>query len=66
MNTLSQQVETLKNISKLEVKARKEKYQNVYEFYSAGNNIKTCFTYPKAKIFAEGIFFGRKLYKDQS
>lgn len=34
------------------------KNERIFEFFYAGQMIKSCFTYPKAKLFAEGIQFG--------
>jgi len=52
---------TLQAICGLVVKLRKEKGQNVFDFYHNDINIKTCFTYPKAKLFAEGVKCGKSL-----
>jgi hypothetical protein len=55
-------IETLERISGLKVRVRQEKNENVFTFFSdEGVTIKECFTYPKAKIFAEGIVVGRAL-----
>jgi len=57
------QCEYLSFISGLLVKTRHEKGQNVFDFYLPDGKIqvKTVFTYPKAKLFAEGVSAGRKL-----
>lgn len=57
---MKDRINTLEQISGLEVRFRKEKTQNVFEFYFNGRNVKTCFTYDKAKLFAEGIQFGKE------
>ncbi len=77
---LLDRIQTLNQLSGLEVTLRKEKNVNVFEFWqtdvplgsSAGKRItgmhdsecrqiiKTCFTYAKAKVFAEGVRFGRR------
>ena len=53
-------------ISGLDVKARSEKNQNVFDFYlrkSGKIQIKTIFTYRKAKVFAQGVAVGRMCEK---
>jgi len=47
--------------SHINITVRKEKNVSVFEFYSNKRPIKTCFTYQKAKLFAEGINFGINL-----
>jgi hypothetical protein len=58
---MQDRVDTLEKISGLEVRCRKEKAQNVFEFYSNNKCVKACFTYDKAKLFAEGICFGKEI-----
>jgi len=59
------QCEYLSFISGLTVKMRREKNENVFDFYlpSEQVQVKTVFTYKKAKVFAEGVSVGRKLLK---
>jgi hypothetical protein len=54
---LQDRVETLQSLSGLRVTVREEKGQNVFEFFHGKESVKTCFTYDKAKLFAEGIEF---------
>lgn len=54
-------VNHLQLICGLEVHHRIEKNENVFEFLYDGRTIKTCFTYAKAKCFAEGVSFGNKV-----
>jgi len=54
-------IKTLQDISGLDVGHHIDKGQSVYEFKYNGKVVKTCFTYPKAKLFAQGIQFGRQL-----
>ena len=56
---LQDRISTLSNISGLEVRIRSEKGQNVFEFFMKEKTVKTCFTYNKAKVFAEGVLFGK-------
>lgn len=55
------QINTLQDTSGLLVTVRKEKGQNVFEFFNLGRCVKTTFNYKKAKAFAEGVRFGRML-----
>lgn len=57
------QCEYLSFISGLLVKTRHEKGENVFDFYLPNGKIqiRTVFTYKKAKVFAEGVSAGRKL-----
>lgn len=58
---LEDRVKTLKDLSGLVVECRKEKGKTVFEFYTVNKvSVKTCFTYPKAKLFAEGVAYGRR------
>ncbi len=58
---------TLKRISGLEVthrlaytlKGEKAYGSNIFEFFCNGKLVKTCYTYDKAKLFAEGVAFGK-------
>jgi hypothetical protein len=60
------QINTLQDLSGLTVLTRKERGYNVYEFFNLGRSVKTTFSYPKARAFAEGVRFGRMLtLKDQ-
>lgn len=56
-------IKYLSFISGLLVKIRHEKGNNVFDFYLPDGKIqvKTVFTYPKAKVFAEGISIGKKM-----
>lgn len=56
-------IKYLSFISGLLVKIRHEKGTNVFDFYLPDGKIqvKTVFTYPKAKVFAEGISIGKKM-----
>ena len=56
-------VDNLKKISGLDIAHHFEKGENVFEFFNGGHCVKTCFTYAKAKLFAEGIQFGVNLVK---
>lgn len=58
---LQDRIKTLEAISGLTVVARVEKGQNVFEFYDNGVTVKTAFTYNKAKLYAEGVQFGRNV-----
>jgi hypothetical protein len=49
----------LTGLSGLRVTVRKERGHNVFEFLRGGECVKTCFTYAKARLFAEGIQWGR-------
>lgn len=53
--------QTLEFLSGLQVISRKERGISVFEFMFNGRMIKTCFTYPKAKLFAEGVDAGKKI-----
>lgn len=50
--------EHLEAISGLCVRVRKEKGQNVFEFYSGAKQVFAAFTYKKAKCFALGVAYG--------
>ena len=52
---------TLETISGLKVTHRREKNMNVFEFWRLGQSVTLCFTYGKARVFAEGVAFGRKI-----
>jgi len=57
---LKDRVRTLSLLSGLEVFQRRENGKNVFDFYAPEKiAVKSCFTYPKAKLFAEGVWFGR-------
>ncbi len=56
---MQDRINTLERLSGLTVTHRKEKSQSVYEFKRGNRTIKTCFTYDKAKMFAEGIDYAR-------
>jgi hypothetical protein len=58
---LQDRIKTLEDISGLVVVARIEKSQNVFDFFDNGVTVKTVFTYNKAKLFAEGVQYGRNL-----
>jgi hypothetical protein len=58
---INSQAQYLSNLCGLIVRGRKEKSENVYDFWVGRHHIKTCWTYPKAKLFAEGIVVGKKL-----
>lgn len=45
------------------VKSRKYKGDTKYVFYIDDKQVKSCFTYPKAKIFAEGFKLGKEYGK---
>ncbi len=59
---MNDRIKTLEQISGLRVTYRKEigKSGTVFEFHETDQIIKTIFTYPKAKLFAQGIEYGRK------
>lgn len=59
MSELLDRVATLERLSEFKVTTREERGESVFEFHYDGKMVKTCFTYPKAKLFAEGIAFGR-------
>ena len=48
----------LERISGLDVRIRREKGQNVFEFFRHTRMVYTVFTYPKALAFAHGVKFG--------
>lgn len=50
--------ENLERISGLTVKIRREKGQNVFEFFRRDRSVHTAFTYKKAKAFALGVCYG--------
>jgi hypothetical protein len=52
--------EHLAQVSGLRVEVRREKNEEVYEFYRGKEPVKTVFTYRKAKVFAQGVEIGRK------
>lgn len=58
--TLDEKSKNLTKICGLEVKTLKIKKETEYGFYINGKQIKSCFTYPKAKLFAEGYALGIK------
>lgn len=61
---LNDRIRTLEDISGMTVLIRKEKGDNVFMFFFGerpSESIKDVFTYPKAKLFADGIELGRKL-----
>jgi hypothetical protein len=51
----------LEDISGLRVTVRKEKGQNVFEFYRHTTPVYAAFTYPKAKAFALGVCYGQRI-----
>ncbi len=60
---LGDRVKTLARISGLLVRAWRDPHKNnhnVFEFFRGDHVIKTVYTYPKAKVFAEGVAFGRR------
>jgi len=58
-SSVSERSDYLSNISGLRVTSRLEKGENLYEFYNGERCVKTCFTYPKAKLFAEGVQYSK-------
>lgn len=60
---LDEKSKKLTEICGLEVKALKIKKDIEYGFYIDGKQVKSCFTYPKAKLFAEGYALGIKYGK---
>lgn len=57
---------TLQRISGLAVTHYRERGQSVYQFFALedfnhSKAIKTCFTFPKAKLFAQGVEYGKQL-----
>jgi hypothetical protein len=59
-------IRSLQRISGLAVTHYREKGQSVYQFFGLDDfthakAIKTCFTYPKAKLFAQGVAYGKQL-----
>lgn len=59
--TSDQRCQHLSEICGLQVNARREKGERVYSFVSNGTVIKEAFTYPKAKLFAEGVEAGKQI-----
>ena len=62
--TGKQRCDTLAEISGLVVTSRVEKGQRIFTFalpYDSQCHVKETFTYPKAKLFAEGVRLGREL-----
>jgi hypothetical protein len=59
-STVIEKRKTLERISGLAVGHRLEKNEHLFEFLLQGNTIKSCFTYAKAKLFAEGVEYGRQ------
>jgi hypothetical protein len=53
----------LGDICGLKVKTRKYKGNTEYIFYIDNQQTKSCFTYPKAKLFAEGFKLGKEYAK---
>ena len=53
----------LGDICGLMVKTRKYKGDTEYIFYINDQQTKSCFTYPKAKLFAEGFKLGKEYAK---
>lgn len=66
MTPSQERIDFLANISGLYITCRIEKYEMVYEFRLSQNSetIKTIFTFVKAKVFAEGVAFGKTLKED--
>jgi hypothetical protein len=58
---MEDRIATLEFISGLKVTCRIEKGQHVFEFWFRAASVKTCFIYPKAKLFAEGVEFGKTI-----
>jgi hypothetical protein len=59
--TLTARKATLERISGLAVTIRQDKNQRVFVFANGSQTVKEAWTYPKAKMFAEGIRLGRTL-----
>ena len=55
---LPDRVQHLKSLSGLHVTARREKNQNIFEFYRGKQMVFSTFTYHKAKCFALGVAYG--------
>lgn len=62
---MEDRISTLEKLSSLTVTHRKEKGETVYEFLRWGQMVKSCFTYDKAKMYAEGIKLGREMQKEE-
>lgn len=60
---MQDRIDFLKSLAGMEVRHRREKGESVYEFYEQGRNVKTCFTYDKARLFAEGVQYGIAVMK---
>lgn len=60
---MQDRIDTLTQLSGLKIIHRHEKGESVYEFHNEGRIIKAAFTYDKAKLFAEGIQFGKSCKK---
>jgi hypothetical protein len=60
-NLLVDRILRLHQLSGLQINHRREKGQDSYEFYHNHKAVKKCFTYAKAKLFAEGVGLGRAL-----
>jgi len=58
---LPDRIKTLQDLSGLPVVAYKEMGVTCFVFGDPSRPFKTTFTYPKAKLFAEGIALGREM-----
>lgn len=56
---------TLEDLCGLQITIRKEKGQNVFDFFYEKTPVITVFSYKKAKCFALGVKLGRKLGVNQ-
>jgi hypothetical protein len=59
-------IKTLEQISGLKVTHHHDddKKEFYFEFWHGGQVVKSCYTYPKARCFAEGVKFGKSLEKE--
>ena len=53
-------------LSGLKVTEKTDSKGRYYEFFKNGRCVKSAYTYPKAKIFAEGVSVGIKLMERNS
>jgi len=58
---MQDRIKTLEQISGLKVTHRRDKNEDCFEFYYQGQVVKGCYTYPKARCYAEGVKLGREM-----
>ncbi len=61
--TMQDRINTLESISALKVTCSIQRGQHCYQFFWNDGTVKIVFTYPKAKLYAEGVALGRTLAK---